>query len=181
MATSSVTPEINRKWQENDEREYIGPMSLRTQAHEIIRTWAFYTIAKSHEHHNRIPWKDIMICGFVLAKKGEKISKSKNNAASSPLHLIETYSADAIRYWAANSRLGTDTMFDEGELKQSKRFMTKMWNASKFAMMQLSEFDRFEPEKKYLKWIDGLWNDTSNAYIKRKDTWINMKLDLQGI
>ena len=91
-------------------------MSMRTQAHEIIRTWAFYTIAKSLYHTGNIPWKDIMICGFVLAKPGEKISKSKGNAKLTPQALIETYSADVIRYWAASARLGTDTYFDQQEM-----------------------------------------------------------------
>lgn len=145
-ATSSVTPDINRKWHEDDEKAEIKPMTLRTQAHEIIRTWAFYSIVKSLEHHDELPWKDMMICGFVLAKKGEKISKSKNNASGTPEGLIETHSADAIRYWAANSRLGTDTMFDPEELKLSKRFLTKLWNASKFSIMQLKDYEKVSCE-----------------------------------
>jgi Valyl-tRNA synthetase len=120
---------------------------MRTQAHEIIRTWAFYTIVRSLFHMNRLPWKDIMICGFVLAKKGEKISKSKNNASSSPKELIERHSADALRYWAASAKLGTDTMFSEDELKTSKRFLTKLWNAASFCIMQLHDYDGIRPEK----------------------------------
>lgn len=81
-----------------------------------------------------------MISGFVLAKPGEKISKSKSNDSNSPMALIETHSADAIRYWAANSKLGTDTFFSEEELKISKRFINKLYNAAKFAVMQLEDF-----------------------------------------
>lgn len=89
-ATSSVTPQINARWgEEGDISSRLLPMSMRTQAHEIIRTWAFYTIVKSIYHTGKIPWKDIMVCGFVLAKKGEKFSKSKGNAALSPQALIE--------------------------------------------------------------------------------------------
>ena len=111
-ATSSVTPLINSKWEEDcDFTDKLMPMSLRAQAHEIIRTWAFYTIVKSLYHTNQIPWKDIMISGFVLAKKGEKISKSKSNSELSPQNIIENHSADAIRYWSASSKLGTDTFF----------------------------------------------------------------------
>lgn len=145
-ATSSVTPLINAHWGEPDQK-HILPMSMRTQAHEIIRTWAFYTIVKSLYHTGQIPWKDIMVCGFVMAKKGEKISKSKGNASLSPEALIETYSADALRYWAANSRLGTDTLFSEDELKISGRFLTKLWNASRFCLMHLEDFDGHKPEK----------------------------------
>ncbi len=141
-ATSSVTPQINAKWcEENDLSGKLLPMSMRTQAHEIIRTWAFYTIVKSLYHTGEIPWKDIMICGFVLAKKGEKISKSKSNSELSPSALIENHSADVIRYWAANSRLGTDTFFSEEDLGIAKRFITKLWNASKFAISHLMDID----------------------------------------
>jgi valyl-tRNA synthetase len=141
-ATSSVTPFVNSKWEENNDiSDKLLPMSLRTQAHEIIRTWAFYTIVKSIYHTNQIPWKDIMISGFVLAKKGEKISKSKNNSDLSPKNIIENHSADAIRYWAANSRLGTDTFFSIDELSIAKRFITKLWNASKFSISHLQDIN----------------------------------------
>jgi valyl-tRNA synthetase len=140
--TSSVTPQINAKWgEENDITGRLLPMSLRTQAHEIIRTWAFYTIVKSLYHTGQIPWKDIMVSGFVLAKKGEKFSKSKGNSELSPKELIENHSADVIRYWAANSKLGTDTFFSIDELGIAKRFITKLWNASKFALAHLQDID----------------------------------------
>ncbi|MBU5314363.1 valine--tRNA ligase [Tissierella carlieri] len=141
-ATSSVTPQINAKWgEENDISNRILPMSLRTQAHEIIRTWAFYTIVKSLYHTNQIPWKDIMVSGFVLAKKGEKISKSKGNSQLAPKLLIESHSADVIRYWAASSKLGTDTFFSINELGIAKRFITKLWNASKFSISHLQDIN----------------------------------------
>lgn len=146
-ATSSVTPLLNSRWGEDrDISEKLQPMSLRFQAHEIIRTWAFYTIVKSLYHRGEIPWKDIMLSGFIMAKKGEKISKSKNNAASSPKALVEKYSADAIRYWTAGARLGTDTMFSEDELKTSIRFLTKLWNSAKFTLMHLEDYDGCEAE-----------------------------------
>ncbi|MDE7479119.1 MAG: class I tRNA ligase family protein, partial [Lachnospiraceae bacterium] len=142
-ATSSVTTLINAKYgEENDISNQILPMGMRSQAHEIIRTWAFYSIVKSLYHTGEIPWKDIMISGFVLAKPGEKISKSKNNGSDTPMALIERHSADAVRYWAANSRLGTDTFFSEDELKISKRFIQKLYNAAKFAMLQLNDFQK---------------------------------------
>jgi len=150
-ATSSVTTLINARYGEKDDiSNEIFPMGMRCQAHEIIRTWAFYSIVKSLYHTGQIPWRDIMISGFVLAKPGEKISKSKNNGPNSPMALIENHSADAVRYWAANSKLGTDTFFSEDELKISKRFINKLYNAAKFVIMQLQDFekpDRIEKEK----------------------------------
>lgn len=135
-ATSSVTPQINERF-----GTPLVPMSMRAQAHEIIRTWTFYTIVRSLYHTGKLPWKDIMISGFVLAKRGEKISKSKSNSDFSPTNLIATYSADAMRYWAASTRLGTDTFFSPDDLAASKRFITKLWNASRFAIPHLQDID----------------------------------------
>lgn len=166
-ATSSVTTLINAGYGEkNDRTDKIFPMGMRCQAHDIIRTWAFYSIVKSLYHTGQIPWKDIMISGFVLAKPGEKISKSKNGGGSSPMQLIETHSADAIRYWAANSRLGTDTFFSEEELKISKRFLNKLYNAARFAVMQLDDFVKPEAYDETIllpvdRWILERVNETT--------------------
>ncbi|WDV44372.1 valine--tRNA ligase [Clostridiaceae bacterium M8S5] len=173
-ATSSVSPLINSKWgEENDITNKLLPMGMRTQAHEIIRTWAFYTIAKTHFHLNMIPWKDIMICGFVLARKGEKISKSKKNSNLEPNKLIENHSADGIRYWAASAKLGTDTTFSEEDLKISKRFTTKLWNASKFSLMHLDDYDGsistvILPQD---KWIIERVKETTNRAKKYLDEY----------
>ncbi|MCL2742125.1 MAG: valine--tRNA ligase, partial [Oscillospiraceae bacterium] len=143
-ATSSVTPQIN---------ERLGlklvPMGMRTHAHEIIRTWSFYTIVRSLYHTGGIPWKDLMICGFILARKGEKISKSKTNNDFDPKHLIATHSADVLRYWTAGAKLGTDTFFAVDDLGASKRFITKLWNAARFAISRLDGFTREERDIPY--------------------------------
>ena len=143
-ATSSITPRINthRRTElakENNQTDMPAflPMTMRTQAHEIIRTWAFYTIVRSLYADNTLPWRDIMICGYVMADKGEKISKSKNNASVEPLALLGAHSADALRYWAAGAKLGTDTTFRIEELDISRRFMTKLWNAARFSSIHL--------------------------------------------
>ena len=135
-ATSSITPQINERLGLK-----LTPMSMRTHAHEIIRTWTFYTIVRSLYHTGEIPWNDLMICGFILARKGEKISKSKSNNELDPKYLISTHSADVLRYWTAGARLGTDTFFSPDELEVSKRFITKLWNASKFAISHLQDID----------------------------------------
>lgn len=138
-ATSSLTPQINaRAGEPGDRSGKILPMGLRTQAHEIIRTWTFYTIAKSLFHTGQAPWKDIMISGFVMAKKGEKISKSKNNGQ--PVQqLVRQYSADVLRLWAAGAGLGADTYFAPQELGAHKRFITKLYNAARFVLAQLED------------------------------------------
>ena len=140
-ATSSLTPQINAKWGEEDEREGMLPMNLRPQAHDIIRTWAFYTITKAHLHSDDIPWKHVMISGHALNPSRQKMSKSKGNVAGDPLLALEQYSADELRYWACSSKLGTEVLFSEEVLGEGRRLVTKLWNATKFAASRLEDFD----------------------------------------
>ena len=140
-ATSSVTPLINMRFGEKENFENIlKPMSLRSNASEIIRTWDFYTIVKSFYHFGMRPWDNVMISGFVMANKGEKISKSKGNSKSEPMDLINNYSADVVRYWAASGRLGTDITFSEETLDRGRKLVNKLWNLSKFIEMHLVDF-----------------------------------------
>ena len=142
-ATSSVTPFINLNW--DDEKKFkseMVPMSVRPNAHDIIRTWDFYTIVKSLYHTGKIPWKDVMISGHVMASKGEKISKRKGNSTMEPAELIEEYSADAVRMWASNGSLGNDIVYSEEEFRNANKLINKLWNAAKFVIMQLEGFEK---------------------------------------
>lgn len=167
-ATSSITPIINKTKAESiGLKDDFIPMSMRTQAHEIIRTWAFYTIVKSLYHTGNIPWNDTMICGFVLAKPGEKISKSKGNSKLTPQALVETYSADTIRYWAASSKLGTDTFFDQQEMQEaSKRIITKLWNSAKFVLSHLNDYEADKPSAELLPIDAWIVNRTNQTFIE---------------
>jgi len=140
-ATSSLTPQINMKWGEEDQRNNIFPMALRPQAHDIIRTWAFYTIVKALLHENTIPWKDVMISGHSLNTDRQKMSKSKGNVAGDPVAALEQFSADELRFWACSSKLGTDVVFSEDVLGEGRRLVTKLWNAARFAEGRLEGFD----------------------------------------
>jgi valyl-tRNA synthetase len=117
----------------------LFPADLRPQAHEIIRTWAFYTLAKAHLHHDSIPWKHLMISGWCLASDKTKMSKSKGNVVT-PAGLLETHSADAVRYWASTSKLGSDTAFSEDVLKIGRKLVNKLWNASKFVLGMMESY-----------------------------------------
>jgi len=145
--TSSNSPEVALRWLEKPEQyKKLAPMSLRPQSHDIIRTWAFYTILKSYLLFNRIPWKDIIINTFVLDPKGHGMSKSKGNAVWAD-ELIEKYGVDVLRYWVGNANLGSDLPFNEQELVAGKRFLTKIWNASKFVFMNLENYKGKKPKK----------------------------------
>ena len=116
----------------------LFPADLRPQAHEIIRTWAFYTLVKAHLHSDSIPWKNLMISGWCLAEDKSKMSKSKGNIVT-PVALIEERGTDAVRYWAATSRLGMDTAFSPDLLKIGRKLVGKLWNATQFAAIHLSK------------------------------------------
>jgi valyl-tRNA synthetase len=171
-ATSSATPLINARHTLENERKDFLPMSMRPQAHDIIRTWAFYSIAKSYYHFNDIPWKEAVISGHVqmggeasqmagqkFAKK-TKISKSKHGDTFAPEKILERNSADAVRLWSAAASLGTDILFDEDGLKESNKFLNKLWNASRFAIMQLEDFTP----------------DSSIKIVNNEDLWIQARL-----
>ncbi len=136
-ATSSLTPQIASKWATDKERhKKLFPMDVRPQSHEIIRTWAFYTIVKAWMHEDEIPWKNVVISGWILDPDRKKMSKSKGNVVT-PEHLLDEHSVDGVRYWTARARLGSDTEFDPTVFKVGKRLANKVFNASRFVFMQI--------------------------------------------
>jgi valyl-tRNA synthetase len=134
--TSSLTPQIASGWSLNPSRhKKLFPMDVRPQSHEIIRTWAFYTIAKAWLHEGTVPWKRVAISGWVLDPDRKKMSKSKGNVVT-PMHLLDQYGSDAVRYWSLAARLGVDTAFDEKVLKVGRRLVVKVYNATRYVLGQ---------------------------------------------
>ncbi|MEK6844350.1 MAG: valine--tRNA ligase [Nanoarchaeota archaeon] len=162
-ATSSLTPQIASSLVDN---KIKIPYSLRPQAHDIIRTWAFYTIVKSYLQENKIPWNDITISGFVTLE-GQKMSKSKGNVIA-PQEILEKYGADSLRYWAASSKLGEDLDYQEKDIITGKKFGTKILNATKFVFLNLQHQKSLpkliETDRIFLTQLNNLIKSTTEAF-----------------
>lgn len=145
-ATSALSPQIVGRWlTEPALYERVFPMSLRPQAHEIIRTWAFDTIVKSWFHFSTVPWKAIAISGWGLSPAGTgKISKSRGGGPLSPNEALSRYSADAVRYWAASTGFGKDSVISQEKMQVGAKLVTKLWNVARFSE---SFLDGYTPQR----------------------------------
>jgi len=152
--TSSMTPQIAGRWLEKPALfKKLFPFSLRPQSHDIIRTWAFYTILKSHLHFKSVPWTDLAIGTYVLDEKRRGMHKSSGNVVWTD-ELLKEFDVDTVRYWVGTATFGEDLPFQKKDLIAGQRFLTKLWNASKFGIMHLEDFKK-KPAKLEImdKWL----------------------------
>ena len=173
-ATSSLTPQVASSLV--NEKVKI-PYSLRPQAHDIIRTWAFYTITKSYLHEKKIPWKEIAISGFVTLE-GKKMSKSKGNTIK-PHEVMENYGSDALRYWAASSKLGEDLDYMEKDIVTGTKFVNKIRNAANFVFLKLEHQKKMpklhETDRLFLTRLNKVIAESTDAF--EKYNYSKAKLD----
>jgi valyl-tRNA synthetase len=166
-ATSSLTPHIAGLWaEESDLFERVFPMDIRPQGPEIIRTWLFATVVRSHFEHGSLPWSSTMINGWILDPDRKKMSKSKGNVVT-PKALFETYGPDAVRYWSLAARPGVDTAFSEDQMKVGRRLATKLLNVSKFVLgigAPSGEFTTLPVDAAMLSRLDGIVAEATRAF-----------------
>jgi valyl-tRNA synthetase len=167
-ATSSLTPQIGTRWE--DDRDLFTrtfPMNLRPQGGDIIRTWLFATLLRSHYEHGTLPWSDTTINGWILDPDRKKMSKSKGNVVT-PVEYFDRFGSDAVRYWAQNGRPGVDTAIDEGQIKVGRRLAIKILNASKFALGVIGDDsggDVTEPiDRSMLRSLTDLVEEATGAF-----------------
>lgn len=171
--TSSITPYIVQQlYYDNDESPFetnqdFIPMSMRPQAHDIIRTWAFYTIIKAWMHSEKTPWKEIVISGFVLSEQKEKISKSQGNSPTEPSVLVNQFAPDAIRYWTATGTLGYDIAFSVEQIKTGQKLMTKLWNAFSFINMHMEDYHHVTTQSGELGVVNQWMLDASTTMLEK--------------
>lgn len=154
-ATSSLTPTIAKELiKGHDTYDLLKdtPMDLRIEGHDIISFWLFNTVFRSKIHNNQIPWKNAINTGWILDKKGKKMAKSVGNVIE-PQEIVGKYSADIFRYFSATYKLGYDIHFNEKELINGKKTITKLYNATKFAYSHLEDY---EPNKEDLETLSGI-------------------------
>jgi valyl-tRNA synthetase len=160
---SSISPLSITGWPDENFKKYY-PTSLRPQGHDIIRTWAFYTILRCKALTGERPFDEIVVNGMVFGEDGYKMSKSRGNVISTE-EVLDDYGADALRLWAANSVPGSDVPFAWKDVKYGYKFLRKFWNAFRFINMHIEGFKATMNEDEIYKNLNPM------------DKWILSKLN----
>jgi valyl-tRNA synthetase len=184
-ATSALTPKIVKGLLKDKPVYKIikdKPMDIRRNGHDIITFWDFNSIVKSQLHNKRNPWNELYINGWMLGKDGKKMSKSRGNGVA-PQDTMDEWGADILRYLSASSGLGEDVAYPEKELIAGKRFINKLWNASKFVFMNLEDWNHKAPkefqeiDKQFLLRLNKLIQSCTQSFEKYEYSKVKLELE----
>ena len=162
--SSALWPFSTLGWPEKTpEMEYFYPTTTLVTGYDIIPFWVARMIFSGLEHTGQKPFKDVLIHGLVRDELGRKMSKSLGNGVD-PLEIIDKYGADALRLTLVTGNApGNDMRWTETKVTNSRNFANKLWNASRYILMNLPEdFDKAVlPENLPIedKWVLSLYND----------------------
>ena len=159
--SSALWPFSTMGWPDKTpELGYFSPTSVMVTGYDIIFFWVARMIFSGMEQMKQIPFRDVFIHGIVRDDKGRKMSKSLGNGID-PLEVIDQYGADALRFTLATGIApGNDTRFYYERVEANRNFCNKIWNASRFLLMNLEAEDFTLPDKLDLedKWILSKYN-----------------------
>ncbi len=161
--SSALWPFSTLGWPNNTEdlKRYY-PNNVLVTAYDIIFFWVARMVFQGIEIQKEVPFKECLIHGLIRAKDGRKMSKSLGNGID-PMDMIDKYGCDALRYYLCTSSApGLDLRFDEEKVASTWNFINKIWNASRFVLLKVKEFDV---------------NNYSLDNLKDEDKWILTKLN----
>ncbi len=159
--------------EQTDDLKRYFPTDCLVTGYDIIPFWVNRMTFQSLELNGVRPFKDVIIHGLVRDKEGRKMSKSLGNGID-PMDMIKLYGADSLRYYlVTDCAFGTDLRFDEEKLKATWNFINKMWNASRFVLMNISDLKAldFNNLKKEDKWILTKFETVLDSTIKHMDKY----------
>ena len=172
--SSALWPFSTLGWPEKTEdMERYFPNDCLVTGFDIIFFWVARMVFQSEELNGVRPFKDCLIHGLVRDKQGRKMSKSLGNGVD-PMDMINEYGADALRhYLTTDVAAGTDLNFDEEKIKSTWNYINKIWNASRFVLMNIESLKeiKFEELKPEDKWILSKYNKVIKNVTKHMDKY----------
>ena len=172
--SSALWPFATLGWPDNtNDLSKFFPNDALVTGYDIIPFWVNRMTFQSLELLGKRPFKDCIIHGLIRDKEGRKLSKSLGNGVD-PFDMIEKYGADSLRYYLSTDvALGTDLRFDEVKISSTWNYINKIWNASRFVLMNIEDLKEldFSNLKLQDKWILSKYNKLVKSITKHMDKY----------
>lgn len=178
--SSALWPFSTLGWPEDTpELKKYYPTDLLYTGADIIFFWVARMIMMGMYVMGDVPFRTVNFHGLVRDSKGQKMSKTKGNGTD-PLTTVDKFGADALRYWVATAPIGTDLRYSDDEVKRGSKLLTKLWNAAKYVLMNLTDFEpdtasQIAIENRFIedRWVLSELNKTTAEVRKHLDKYDN--------